>query len=78
MKTAKQIREKCEKDIKKLQKTCKHSKSHWVEECYAPAHMTGRRLKICENCEKVIRIKGKSFMEQTEKIPADKLKLDYL
>ena len=58
MKTAKQIREKCEEDIKKLQKICPHKQFTWGEEQWAPAHSTGRRLKWCNRCEKILEIEN--------------------
>lgn len=62
MLTAKKLRENCEKEIKKLQKICDHSKIHWSSECWAPGHFTGRCLKICDVCEKVLKKKGASLL----------------
>jgi hypothetical protein len=58
--TARDIRAKCEKDIQELQKICNHPKTKqiWAEECWAPAHFTGRQKLICEICEKVLKVKG--------------------
>ena len=58
MLTAKDIRKKCDEEIKKLQEICNHPKYTWCEEAWAPAHFTGRRLKICDVCEKVLERKG--------------------
>jgi len=59
LKTAKAIREQCDKDIKKLQKICKHPKvTNDVFESYGPGHFTGRVLKICAICEKVLETRG--------------------
>ena len=55
MKTAKHIREQCDKDIKKLQKTCKHPKvTNDVFESWGPGHLTGKVFKMCDICEKVL------------------------
>ena len=56
--TAKQIREKCEEDIKALQEICSHPSSRWAKECWAIGHFTGKSLKICEVCEKVLEEQG--------------------
>lgn len=57
MLTAKEIRNKCENDIKELQKICEHPTSTWCIESYAPGHLTGRSLKICDVCEKTLEIR---------------------
>ena len=54
MLTAKEIREKCEKDIRELQKICPHLETIWAEECWAPGHFTGKKIQMCTRCEKVI------------------------
>ena len=54
MKSAKELKEKYEVDLNAAQKKCKHKKTFWAEEAWAPGHMTGRRLKICEFCHKVV------------------------
>ena len=54
MMTAKEIREKADKDVEELQKICNHPESLWTEECWAPGHFTGRSLKICKICEKML------------------------
>lgn len=58
MKTAKQLRDKFEKDLEELRKKCKHSKkSDWMEQHWAPGHSTGSVVKICEICEEVVESK---------------------
>jgi len=61
MKTAKEIREyydkQKEKEIKLLQKICKHISSKWCEEWWAPGHSTGRTVRLCDRCEKVLETK---------------------
>lgn len=55
-KTAKQLREECERQILKLQEECKHPEDFWAVEEWALAHMTGRQLRICRICEKVLEV----------------------
>jgi len=57
MRTAKEIRDKAEEDIKQLQEECPHPSSTWCEECWTVGHFTGRSLKVCDFCEKVLEIK---------------------
>ena len=52
--TAKAIRQKCNDDIKALQEVCNHPNFTWCEESWAIGHFTGRRLKICDICEKTL------------------------
>lgn len=54
MHNAKEIRERCEEDIKKLQESCQHPTSTWILECWAPGHITGQSLLMCDICEKVL------------------------
>jgi len=61
--TAKEIRKKCEADIKELQKICQHPRSTWAEECWAVGHFTGRRIKICDVCEKVLDSHGEGLLD---------------
>ena len=56
--SAKEIRNKADKDIEALQKICSHAEWSWGEECWAPGHFSGRRLKVCDFCEKVLESKG--------------------
>ncbi len=57
MLTAKEIRKKCDEDIKKLQEICNHSESQWMNECWAIAHSTGRVVRTCVICEKTLETK---------------------
>jgi transcription elongation factor Elf1 len=57
--TAKDIRVKCEEDIKKLQEVCNHPKSTWCLECWAVGHTTGRSVLVCDICEKVLETKDR-------------------
>jgi len=53
--TAKELYEKYQSDLKKLQSRCKHVKqSDWISEQWAPAHLTGYMVKVCERCNKVV------------------------
>lgn len=55
--SASDIRKKCNEDIKKLQEICQHVDSIWCEEQWAPAHSTGRQVRCCNFCEKVLETK---------------------
>ena len=55
--SAKEIRKKCDEDIKKLQEICNHSSSTWCEEYWAIAHSTGRQVRVCDICEKSLETK---------------------
>ena len=67
--TADGIRKKAEEHIKTLQQVCQHPDTHWVQEAWAPGHMTGRVLKMCKVCEKIIETRGgntaTTFKEET-------------
>ena len=53
------LRAKHKKEIETLQATCKHKKlSGNMEEQWAPAHGTGRWVKVCYNCGKIVKIRG--------------------
>lgn len=49
-----ELREKHKQEIEKLQNICIHLTHHWALECWAPGHFTGRELKICDNCGKML------------------------
>lgn len=57
MLSAKDIRKKCDEDIKQLQHICQHIESQWMEQCWAPGHFTGRTVRVCLNCEKTLETK---------------------
>ncbi len=64
MKTAKEIREKCDNDIKQLQKTCKHLSSTWCEDwSIGIGHAVAGRVKVCSVCEKVLK-RNKNKIEE--------------
>ncbi len=52
--TTKELRKKCKEDIKELQEICQHPNSAWMNEEFAPAHGTGRIVKVCGICEKIL------------------------
>ncbi len=52
--TAKMIRSECEYKIEQLRKECRHLTSTICEEQWAPGHSTGKKVKICNVCEKVL------------------------
>jgi len=47
--------------VKELQSKCKHPKKgvYWADEWWAFGHGTGRKLKICSFCNKIIETKPK-------------------
>ena len=53
IKTAKQLREKYESDLKKLQEKCSHEKSTWMDNVSSSGHIYGTVL-VCDFCDKVI------------------------
>ena len=52
--SAKGLREEFDKDMQWLQDNCKHEKSEWMGEEWAPGHGTGRVVKVCDCCEKIV------------------------
>jgi len=69
--TISQMKQRHEREIAELQEQCKHTTlTAWLEEWWAPGHSTGRAVKCCEVCEKIIerkppipRISGECVME---------------
>ena len=54
----KDLIKKHEKEIKQLQKNCKHKKiTDWLSEYWAPGHLTMRQVKICKECNKIVETK---------------------
>ena len=60
MNTAQDIRECFDKKLKQLQENCTHQESEWMEQYYAPAHSTGKEVKVCNICEKILDSRGLS------------------
>jgi len=53
MRTAREIRDKCDKDIADLQETCLHITSTWMDWSIGPGHNYGE-VKVCGICEKIL------------------------
>ena len=54
--TAKELRNKFDKDLEELQNNCKHEKSDWMPYSWAPGHF-GNMVLVCEVCEKILERK---------------------
>ena len=53
-----QMLDRHRKEIAELQKKCNHPEiSNWMDEWWAPGHSTGRSIKTCRICGKVVKIK---------------------
>ena len=62
IKTIKELREKHKKEIEEFQNKCKHPEiSSWIDEWWAPGHSSGRQVKLCNICEKIIKTTTPSF-----------------
>jgi hypothetical protein len=49
------LRERHKWEIERLQEECPHPTSTgWLEEYWAPGHSTGRQVKVCNDCGKVV------------------------
>jgi hypothetical protein len=72
MNAAARLYEDYQQRLKQLQdKDCLHTEeTDWMEEWWAPGHSTGRKVKVCANCNKVMQAKrscddcGKEFLEE--------------
>jgi hypothetical protein len=72
MNAAARLYEEYQQRLRQLQeKDCPHSEeTDWMEEWWAPGHSAGRKVKVCANCNKVMRAKrycercGKEFLEE--------------
>lgn len=70
--TAKSLREDFENKLKNLQENCKHEDlSNWIEEWWAPGHITGFMVKQCNTCEKIISRKTSCWECRKEIIDND-------
>lgn len=58
MKKIDKLRQRHKKEIEELQSKCKHKKSLWMDEHWAPGHSTGRKVNVCLECDKIIASKG--------------------
>lgn len=61
-----EMRLRHKQEIQELQAHCEHKKSSWVEECWAIAHFTGRRLRVCDTCEKTLETSGHKWWKVLE------------
>lgn len=68
MKSAKELRAEFESKLERLQSKCNHHRSEWMDEVWAPAHGTGRKVLVCKKCEKIIDSKEDSFLDKFNKI----------
>jgi hypothetical protein len=56
MNEAERLHKEYKEKLKHLQEACPHEKqSDWIEEWWAPGHSTGRMVKVCSNCNKVLQ-----------------------
>ena len=54
--TAKELKEKYDKDLKELQENCKHEDiTHWINSMYAPGHYGVWKVKQCNSCWKILQ-----------------------
>ena len=51
--TAKRLRAKFDRDLKKLQDECSHKKTNWMPFMWAMGHF-GADVKVCDRCEKIL------------------------
>ena len=69
-----QMRQRHKREIEALQQKCRHKKlSGWMEQWWAPGHGTGKVVKVCEFCGKVVKEKGRLKFEY--KLVGKKFKL---
>ena len=58
MNAAEKLHEEYQRQLGHLQETCPHEKrSDWIEEWWAVGHSTERKVKVCQNCNKVLQAK---------------------
>jgi hypothetical protein len=56
MNAAERLYAQYQKDLQHLQETCPHEQlTDWMEEWWAPGHGTGRKVRACTNCNKVLQ-----------------------
>lgn len=58
MSTYKELRKDFNKKVKELQDKCSHEKTVWCIEEWAPAHLTGFEVLVCETCNKRLDRRG--------------------
>ena len=52
--TYEQIKKDFELRLWRLQEECRHKKTKWMDEYWAMGHSTGKKVKICLKCNKVL------------------------
>jgi len=57
MKTAQELKDEYDENLKKIQSKCEHKDTTWCIEEWAPAHGTGWDVRSCKNCWKVLNRK---------------------
>lgn len=58
MNAAERLHAEYQRKLKHLQETCPHEKlTDWKEEWWAPGHPTGRLVRSCANCNKIVKTK---------------------
>ena len=67
--TAKQIRDKCKKDIEYLQKICNHPHSTWCEGWLVGIGRSfGKKVRLCDVCEKELEQKNTTALNAKETV----------
>ena len=54
MRTYDDLKEEFEAKVEKLQERCKHPKTEWMEQWWAYGHFTGKQVKVCLVCNKIL------------------------
>lgn len=53
--TAQELYEKYQADLVELRRLCPHyTATDWLEEQWAPGHLTGSKVRVCERCGFVV------------------------
>jgi hypothetical protein len=74
MNAAKRLYEQYQRDLRQLQDTCPHEQlTDWMEEWWAPGHSTGRKVRACTNCDKVLQA-TRRFQVCLRECPEDEMK----
>ena len=56
MNAAEQLYEQYQRDLARLQESCPHEQlTDWTEEWWAHGHSTGREVRSCTRCNKVVQ-----------------------
>jgi len=54
VKTYDDLKKEFDEKVEELQERCNHPKTGWAREQWAPAHGTGKAVKYCKVCQKVL------------------------